>query len=146
MSNSNLSSIQEEIAARASSLFGMKYWIASAYAKITTSPPTPNAGSSVDTLRACQKLLDDDSGAVDPLVLALAKEVQILNKIALPHHPNPKATMGQILVLLDLEHAEESQRQELLKTLFSYLGNHECSEDKNFKEWQHAVQEELTRD
>lgn len=84
MTTSTKKTDRQDMADYARSAFGMRSWIADVYADIATAP-TPSGRSSVSTVRACAKLIQDDTGKVDPLVSLLATEVLRLNqaKIAL---------------------------------------------------------------
>lgn len=121
----------------AQSAFGMKAWVAQAYANIAVSDK-PDNHSSTQTLRACNRLLQDDSGGVDPLSSELAHEVVRLNK-AMPLAPNREATMHCVLDLLGLQYAEPDEKERLLAALGSYLKNHEFADDGHFRAFTKAV-------
>ena len=137
MTTSNAPS-KQEIVDHAISAFGMRTWIAKAYADIETANAPENQSSS-STLRACTKLTQDDSGSVDPLVSALANEVLRLNKSAVALAPNPEAAMLTVLDLLGLQYAEPEEKQKLLNALSAYVENHEFSSDGDFKQYAKAL-------
>lgn len=126
-----------EIAAHAQTVFGMKTWIANAYANIACGGK-PEKHSSTPTLRACNRLLKDDSGSVDPLVGELASEVVRLNN-GLSLEPNNEATMHCVLDLLGLEYAEPEEKERLLNALGTYLQNHEFATDGHFRSFSKAI-------
>lgn len=70
----------EDLAMYAGRVFGMKAWVSELYARIVLAKPQKNIHvSPLVVYKACQKLIADDSGSVDPLVAALAKELVRLN-------------------------------------------------------------------
>lgn len=129
---------KQEIADHAISAYGMRTWIANAYADIATAK-APSDGSASSTLRACTKLTQDDCGSVDILVSSLASEVLRLNKSAVALAPNPEATMLTVLDLLGLQYAEPEEKDKLLKALGSYVANHEFAGDGNFRAYAKAL-------
>ena len=135
----DLATVQDTMAAHACSAFGMPVWVADAYAQIATAAP-PDEHSATATLRACSRLTQDDSGSVDPLAAALAREVLRLNKTTVALTPNTEATMHTVLDLLGLKYAEPEEQAKLLATLGSYLENHEFAEDENFRRFAKVVE------
>lgn len=129
---------KKEIADHAISVFGMRSWIANAYADIETATAPENQSAS-STLRACTKLTQDDCGSVDPLVSALANEVLRLNKSTVALAPNPEATMLTVLDLLGLQYAEPDEKEKLLSALSSYVANHEFAGDGDFRQYAKAL-------
>lgn len=123
---------RKKLAAHACAAFGMRAWIADAYADIATSVP-PENHSATAALRACKKLSGDDSGSVDPLTAALAGEIVRLNNLATTSQPNDNATMHLLLDALGLQEAEPAEKRSLLLALGAYLENHDFSDDNNFK-------------
>ena len=138
MTTSTKKTDRQDMADYARSVFGMRSWIADAYADIATAP-TPSGRSSASTARACAKLIQDDTGKMDPLVSLLATEVLRLNqaKIALEH--NHETVMHLVLDLLDFEHASPDEQERLLTSLRSYITRHECVDDRNFQQYAQAL-------
>ena len=134
----DLAAQQEEIASHARVAFGMRSWVADAYAAIATAPE-PENHSATATLRACNKLTEDDSGSVDPLSAALAHEVLRLNDTSVALTPNTEATMHTLLDVLGMEHAEPDEKAKLLAALGSYLKNHDFADDGNFRAFAKVV-------
>ena len=130
---------RDAIAEHARSAFGMRSWIADAYADIATAEE-PSSHSATSTLRACNKLTRDDTGNVDPLVSALAYEVLRLNQATVALTPNMEATMRTVLDLLGLQYAEPEEKTKLLATLGSYLRNHEFADDAHFRHFANVIQ------
>lgn len=123
---------RDTLATHARAAFGMRAWIADAYADIATSVP-PDNHSATATLRACSELSGDDSGSVDPLTTALAGEILRLNNLTMASQPNNDATMHLLLDALGLQEAEPEEKRSLLLALGTYLENHDFSDDHNFK-------------
>lgn len=138
MTTSTKKTDRQEMAGYACSVFGMRSWIADVYADIATAP-TPSGRSSASTVRACAKLIQDDTGKMDPLVSLLATEVLRLNqaKIALEH--NHETVMHLVLDLLDFEHASPDEQERLLTSFRSYITRHECVDDRNFQQYAQAL-------
>ena len=136
--SNDLAAKQDEMAAHARSAFGMRVWVADAYAQIATAP-SPDNHSATATLRACSTLTEDDSGSVDPLAAALAKEVLRLNKTTVALTPNTEATMHTVLDILGLKYAEPAEKEKLLAALGSYLENHEFADDGHFRHFARVV-------
>ena len=134
----DLAAQQDEIASHARVAFGMRSWVADAYAAIATAPE-PENHSATETLRACNKLTEDDSGSVDPLSAALAHEVLRLNDTSVALTPNTEATMHTLLDVLGLDAAEPEEKAKLLAALGSYLKNHEFADDGNFRAFSKVV-------
>ena len=125
---------RDEMADYARTAFGMRSWIANVYADIATAS-TPSGRSSVSTVRACTKLVQDDTGKVDPLVALLATEVLRLNQAKLALEHNHETTMHLVLDLLGFQHASPVEQKQFLKSLRSYLANHEYADDRNFQQY-----------
>lgn len=83
MTTSTKKTDRQDMADYARSAFGMRSWIADVYADVSYRP-TPSGRSSVSTVRACAKLIQDDTGKKWILVSLLATEVLRLNQARLP--------------------------------------------------------------
>lgn len=136
----DLAAKQDELADHARVAFGMRSWIADAYAAIATAEE-PTNHSATATLRACNKLTQDDSGSVDPLASALAHEVLRLNTPGVALVPNTEATMHTLFDVLGLEYAEPEEKAKLLAALGTYLNAHEFADDGHFRAFAKAVED-----
>lgn len=137
-STSSLSAQKYSLSSHARVAFGMRAWIADAYADIATASPAKEH-SATATLRACSRLTSDDSGSVDPLTSVLAQEVLRLNSSDVALAPNDEATMHTVLDLLGLQYAEPEEKTRLLSALGSYLKSHEFADDGNFRKFASVV-------